>query len=476
MWAETWQDVRNGLLWVIEVIRGCGPKIQAVWGRHPRTEPHAPGAHVSNKIVVGVDPAGGHGEGVVAYRRAHDGLVTKITGTGYGRCPFCPTADPDMFSHVRENHPERAVEWMRGHASLADDMRPEPPGIMQTMGRRTPGEFSADLRRMANRASEVIDGMRNLGPVVSEAMGQAVRLAAEEEARRARLDARTRELYEGGYMREMDVRAEMWGVQDDTQDGSFTAAMVRREMARIRDQYLDRDLGHMPDEVRAMIQSSERPSNEILLCGECGHTYHSSGDPLCTVMDRDGGPMCGCVGLCLGCGHGFHRGMPCVEECERVDGMGTSTCPCGPYETIASPVLIALCGLCGHPDHSDHPETECGHAAGSMGAPCTCLYIEIDAPVPMEDLAGPDDGNWRVIREGDPAYNDLQTYLEGGTLESTDAAKLLDQRGVDYGQVSPKTFWDAWGELPRSTYQSHKIWCARPGEHPHQDCPVWGAE
>jgi hypothetical protein len=310
------------------------------------------------------------------------------------------------MSHVGHAHPDRAVEFGRGHGVTVEQWAhsPEARGIMQTMRAPNTDEARARWSELAERAQAVVDGMGTL------------------------------------------------------------------------DRYLNRDLERSPEGWRLsvgqwspdepdVIQSPERPSNEIVLCWACNHPDHRAGDGRCCFLVPPRAD-----------GADGHEGMDAVCECGWADSVPDVQFD---PDAVTSPGLIALCGLCGHPDHSAHPERECGHEAGIMGVPCSCLYLEIDPPVDGYATVGgvPDeDDQSHVIREGDPAYNDLQTYLEGGTLESTDAAKLLDQRGVDYGQVSPKTFWDAWGELPRSTYQSHKIWCARPGEHPHQDCPVWGAE
>lgn len=129
---------------------------------------------------------------------------------------------------------------------------------------------------------------------------------------------------------------------------------------------------------------------------------------------------------------------------------------------------------------SGYPRTDSGCEAADAPATPREEACEPEPEVPGGygvDLLGVDSGEREhVITEHDPAFNDLQTYLEGGPVESVEAAKRLDQRGVDYGQISPKTFWDTWGEEPRRSDLPHKIWCARWHQHRVDECPVWGAE
>lgn len=142
----------------------------------------------------------------------------------------------------------------------------------------------------------------------------------------------------------------------------------------------------------------------------------------------------------------------------------------------AEPRETGICAYACTHSVDEHTESGCIH----IGCPCRASY---GTDVPNTQTAAEILDEWqdeseerRVVLEGDPDYNDLQTYLEGGTLESTEAAKRLDQRAVDAGQLSPKTFWDTWDEEPRRTHQAHKLWCARWSQHHYSKCPVWGAE
>jgi hypothetical protein len=196
--------------------------------------------------------------------------------------------------------------------------------------------------------------------------------------------------------------------------------------------------------IRDMIQSSERPRDEIVSGLGYGHTNSTPESADGSVESREGA-----CPRCADCGHTAH-----INVCRAVVGATHAT---------DQDVEEELCGCLQQPYRLPEPDGE---------------PVRIDAQTSEEIL---NDWAWeggahRVVLEGDPDYNDLQTYLEGGTLESTEAAKRLDQRAVDAGQLSPKTFWDTWNELPRSTEQAHKIWCARWRQHHYSECPVWGAE
>jgi len=205
-----------------------------------------------------------------------------------------------------------------------------------------------------------------------------------------------------------------------------------------------------------MIQSPVRPSAEIVCCRACNHPRHDSGRGRCAFTVQDGASEPGGPPAVCGCRAG-------TDMLER---------------TVVHLTVDGLCDWCGHADHRTRT-TPCGYRwAGNPGlsGPCPCLAGRVEPTPEPEPLVEPDGERTRVITEHDPDYNDLQTYLEGGTLESTEAARRLDQRAVDNGQLSPKAFWDTWDELPRRTEQAHKLWCARWRQHCVSDCPVWGAE
>lgn len=218
--------------------------------------------------------------------------------------------------------------------------------------------------------------------------------------------------------------------------------------------------------------------------------------------------------LCAWCGHPGHRyGQPCAQSAAgrpgNLDG-SPHMCGCvpwvGPEPSVVQSVIqesperpspgLVVCEACGHPHHTPGDgqcaflapsrlpsgQTElavCGCTAGTdrlvvtgrgITDPLGECTIEPECPLCDAD----------VCTEHDPAFNDLQTYLEGGTVESLEAAKRLDQRldqrGVDAGQISPKAFWDTWGELPVPSHYAHRIWCAHWRQHSADQCPVWGAE
>jgi hypothetical protein len=69
-----------------------------------------------------------------------------------------------------------------------------------------------------------------------------------------------------------------------------------------------------------------------------------------------------------------------------------------------------------------------------------------DMTVTFAEESEPESARDRVHRvlEHDPEYNDLQTYLEGGVIESRAAARRLDERAMRSGQMSFEEFNRRW--------------------------------
>lgn len=154
---------------------------------------------------------------------------------------------------------------------------------------------------------------------------------------------------------------------------------------------------------------------------------------------------------------------------------------------------IESCRACGHPQHRSG-DRRCTHPVPLTGlpgslfsqVPCGCTMFALGEEPQFRTDHGPEPefqaeaepGEFdpsRVIHEGDPTYNDLQTYLEGAGTERDEAARRLDQREVDCGQLSPAAFRNTWGVPARLTYEGHQLWCpdaVRPG-HEYSDCTRW---
>jgi hypothetical protein len=154
-------------------------------------------------------------------------------------------------------------------------------------------------------------------------------------------------------------------------------------------------------------------------------------------------------------------------------------------EKIQSPVRpsdeIDFCLRCGHPTH-DSKRALCGFLEPQGVIACHCTGQPVaQAPITGDDVRRAMDGlreqhGTEPYVDPDQDFNDLQAYLEGGTAEAQAAAKRLDQRAVDNGQISPGLYRETWGELPRPSLLAHKIWCPRHRDHSFHECPRWGDE
>ena len=148
---------------------------------------------------------------------------------------------------------------------------------------------------------------------------------------------------------------------------------------------------------------------------------------------------------------------------------------------------IVYCTGCGHPAHEagdalcgfleQDGATECGCSAAPFCDSCLPGVEDVEAGPPSRVCMNCGSMIVRpVVREGTEDYNDLQTYLEGDSRTAMAAAKRLDQRSVDAGQMSPGAYRETHGELPDRTNGGHRLWCSRWRYHTPQDCPVWGDE
>lgn len=98
----------------------------------------------------------------------------------------------------------------------------------------------------------------------------------------------------------------------------------------------------------------------------------------------------------------------------------------------------------------------------------TKALLQRDGRLPIDPEQPP------VVREGTEDYNDLQTWLEGDSRTAMAAARRLDQRQVDRGQMSPRAFKAAHDELPALTVAAHRNWCPEYQQHVRECCPHWG--
>lgn len=78
------------------------------------------------------------------------------------------------------------------------------------------------------------------------------------------------------------------------------------------------------------------------------------------------------------------------------------------------------------------------------------------------------------VGEHDAEFNDLQDYLEGDRATAQAAARRLDQRAVDTGQLSPAGFKAVHGVLPAITPEGHRCFCPGYRHHAASACTTWG--
>jgi hypothetical protein len=440
-----------------------------------------------------------------------------ITGHGV-QCPLCgrtkPTEDA-LRDHVGNVHPDDHcrlyhVQPCRADAALSEYLNhwtahtdSPPPASDDTLriSLDPAGPGGVVYPRQAGKrmiSDETRGIMQRMGINADEALARAAGGASAlqriiNQAADARLRAAQRALvcplHNGG---------DRLGCRDvadcDQHGGCRMAETLARQEAYERQADLSPSGRTVSEIIDEMIQSSERSPNEIVVesgypnpnsahedaqraashahgaCPQCRHPRHDI-RPFCYVADgHDEQDRCMCR-------------HPLVSDWCPIPGNHVHE------SDHADPEPLAVCPDCGHPAH----QNTCGQAVGVTYSwtgeeteSCACTQWPyglgtaagdpLHVPTADEILNDWPRHTGQVIGEHDPDFNDLQTYLEGGTLESNEAAKRLDQRGVDAGQISPKTYWDTWNEMPKPAYDSHKIWCARWRTHRPEDCPVWGAE